>query len=683
MAKKDLQKYLNKDVTNLAEMLDDELLGKISNKVLAGYQEDLTSMQEWLDSVEHAIKLAELKKEPKNTPFPNAANVKFPLIINACQQFGANIYPEIIKDGKVVKAAVLGKDMDGSKAIKARNVSDYMSYQLLFQSTDWEKSLDKLLNQLPIIGFLCKKTYYDVIKQRNISEVCDYKDIVINSDATSLQDASRITHILHFRLNDLVAQSRNGLFLEDSVSAIHEMHKDLDTDKHIDCLEQHRGLDLDEDGFEEPYIVTVEKSTGKVLRIYPRYKKEDIKENAKGKVMYIKACEYFTDFHFLPNPSGKFQSIGFGTLMAHLNQSVNTILNQLIDAGTLDNMQGGYIDSRVQIQSGNSRHKPGEWVRAKATSGMLLKDGFMPITYKGPSQTLFHLLGLLIQASKELSSSTEAMQGSSMPDNAKTGAVASIIDRGLKVFSAIYRRVNRSLKDEYQKIFLLNAEYMDTEEYMLVLDDKKAIMRSDFDVNSVDVMTVADPNLSSDAQRMGQVQLLQSLEGKPGVDSREIILRTLEFARIPNPEKILPPPQPTPPGPDTIELQAKIVHMAADTARKDRELSLAERRFQLDVIMAEGNLEQIKSLAIKNIALAEAAEAGTQLQDYAQSLDMINSRLDTVMQLKQMSHEKELQSAQNQMGDPNEQQQAPPPGMGGAPDDAAVPQAPPGPPPVQ
>jgi hypothetical protein len=168
-----------------------------------------------------------------------------------------------------------------------------MSYQLLFQDTSWEEGLDKLLNILPNIGLQFKKTYYDPKLAKNCSELCDYKDVIINSSALSLLDARRITHVLHVHLNDLVENARAGLYLESSVEDIQEKNSEKELDEHIDLLEQHRYLDLDHDGYEEPYIVTLEKATGKILRIYARYKKEDIEQNEKGKIKINKSSEFF------------------------------------------------------------------------------------------------------------------------------------------------------------------------------------------------------------------------------------------------------------------------------------------------------------------------------------------------------------------------------------------------------
>lgn len=673
MSKQDLIKYLDKETRkNIAEVLDDETLRTIGNKVLETYEKDLHSMSEWLDAAEQSIKLASLKKEPKNTPFPNAANIKYPLITEACLQFAANIYPEIIKDGKVVKVSVLGFDPDGSKAKKADRVSTYMSYQLLFQTTEWEESLDKLLHLLPNIGFLVKKTYFDPIKKENCSELCDYKDIILNNNTLSLEDAEAITHRLHFRLNDLTKWARNGLFCEEAVLRIYEVNKQ-NVNAHVELLEQHRLLDLDDDGFSEPYIVTVEAETGKVLRIVPRYESKDIEVNRKGEVCCIKAEQYFTDFHAIPNPNGGFLSVGFGTLMLHLNESINTILNQLIDAGTLNNMQGGYLDSRVKLESGSSRHNPGDWLRVKPASGQLLKEAFVPIDYKAPSNVLLELLGMLIKAGESLSSTTEAMKGSAIPENAKTGAVNALLNRGLIVINGMQRRIYRSLKDEYLKLFLLNAKYMNPTEYINVIGDIKAIYRDDFDLESVDISPVADPNLSSDTQRISQIQVLQSLKQDPNVNIREINMRTLQFARISQPELILPPPPPNPPmNPELLKIQLQAIDQQKQS--KEREVQLQQKQEQIDIEKAklEAQIAVLRSQEMMNIAQAESYQKAHELKDLQLAMNAVETKINAVMQLHQQQtqnqHEKDLQ--QNQIeADKYAQQQDSADSMAGSPND--------------
>lgn len=683
MAKEDLIKFSK--MVNICDDLDDDVLGQIASKVSEGYQRDLTSMALWLMDVDASIKLTSMKREGKDTPFPNAANIKYPLITNACYQFAANTYPEIVKDGKVVKAAVLGTDFEDTKVERGNRISDFMNYQLLFQSTEWEEGLDNLLVMLPIIGLIFKKTYFDSNRKMMCSEVCNYKEIVLDSGCKSLKSIRRISHVLKVSLNDLVENARTGIYNENAVSQIVEKYKNMEVYDAIELIEQHRYLDLDDDGYEEPYVVTVEKETRNVLRIYARYEKEGIKENKKG-VYLIEPIEYFTDFHFLPNPDGSFLSVGFGTLMLHLNMSINTILNQLIDAGTLRNMQGGYIDSRLKINTGSSRHHPGEWLKATPAMGQDLASGFYPVNYQEPSNVLLQLLGMLIQAGKELSSSTDVMNGGVLPDNSKTGAVGAIIERGLKIFNSIQRRFYRSEKNELQKIFDLNSRFLDEKTYFTVLDDEKAVLKSDFNREDIDVMPIADPNMSSDTQRLNQIQILQTLKGQPGVDNREIDMRTLHYARIQDPEKILPPPNPNPePPPEIIELQAKLTDMAAAGARKDRELALRDREIQIEEAKLPLELAKIESETMKNLAQAEAADQSTNLKDLQLQVGMINKQIDTTMAQKKMAQEREMammqqQAAQGQQppgeqppeGAINAEQPPTPPPMAGPPDDAGA-----------
>lgn len=647
MSKEQLVKYSKEP--NIAKLLSEEKLMKIGDRVKQGYEEDYGSMSEWLGKVEEAMKLSKLTKEPKNTPRPNSANIKFPLITTACFQFAARTYPELVKDGIVVKAKVVGKDTDGSKTLRADRVSRFMSYQLLDDSSDWEAGMDKLLTLLPNIGFVCKKTYYDSIKKMNCSEVCNYKDIVINSNSTSLKDAQRITHILHYHLNDLVEHARAKLFLDEPVKELVDRFEELEIIENdaFDCYEQHRNLDLDEDGYAEPYVVTSLKENNKVLRIVARYREEDIETDEKGKITKINPIQYFTDYHFLPSPDGKFQSMGFGTLMLHLNESVNTILNQLIDAGSFRNMQGGFIDARFKVQATKDEgFEQGEWRRLKGgTALQSIKDGIIPLEYHEPSSVLFQLLGLLIQTGRELSSSTEALQGTQQAEYVKTGALQSLMDQGLKVFSSIQKRLYRSQKDEYKKLFMLNKYYLDPYIEQNVLDDKLAISQNDFNDKDVDVIPVADPNISSDAQVVGRIQFLMSLlETSREVDRREILMRALEFAKIPSPEKILPPPDPNaPPPPEILKLQADMHAKADELKIKGEELELKKKDQILKALELEAKIIELKTKSILNIANAEAAEAGTQLQDYQMSLDSMQSKLDNIMEHKQMDHEKEMQ----------------------------------------
>lgn len=259
-------------VDNIAEELTEEQLLAIGNKVKYGFDEDYNSNREWMRDVKKVLELASLKSSPKNTPLPQSSNVKMPIITKACYEYSSRTYPEIIRDGKVVKTQIVGRDLDGSKAETAQKVQDYMNFQLLVESQDWELEMDRLFTILALVGFICKKTYYDPIRKINKSEICDYEDLIINSKVKSLEDARRVSHVLHMHLNDLVEHARAGIFCKEAVDELVEKHAKEMVSPNIDVIEQHNYLDLDEDGYEEPYIVTIIRDSSEVLRISARYR---------------------------------------------------------------------------------------------------------------------------------------------------------------------------------------------------------------------------------------------------------------------------------------------------------------------------------------------------------------------------------------------------------------------------
>lgn len=643
-------------MTNIANEGDikDEDLQKIGNRVLVGFNEDLASMSEWLADVKKVEELASLSAKKKNYPLPNSANIKYPLISKAAYEFSSRTYPELFKDGKIVKARVVGYDSDGTKAERACRIEDFLNYEMLFADNKWEQSTDRLLMRLALIGFICKKSYYDPIKKRIKEVLCEPQDLVVNSDIEDLDDARRISHVLHVRLNDLVSGKNTDVYLKEPVDRLVEQHCEDELDPKIDLIEQHTFLDLDDDDYQEPYIVTVIKETGEVIRIAPRFTKEDVHGSA-DKIEFVDAMQLFTDYHFLVNPKGKFQSVGFGILMLHLNETINTLLNQLVDAGQLANLQGGYKDSRLKnISSGDREVIPGEFISVKAMAGMTLKDGIVPFNFKEPSSVLFQLLGLMIQAGKELSSSSEVMTGGSNADNAKTGAVMALQAEGMKVFTSLHKRLYRSLTDGFKKLYVLNSIYMDPEVYFNILDDKKAIFRTDFDLKSIDVIPTADPNLSSELQRSARTQLLLAAQQLPGTDKLKITKLILINANLGVPVSDVMPTEgeQQPPDPVMLKLSADIQHMADQIKLQAHELDLREKELQIQLIKAEVECAKLKADAILSLAKAEAAEAGSQMAEYNTQLSAIDSHIAA------MQHAAEFgQANQMHQNDMNMQQQ--------------------------
>lgn len=650
------------DMDNIAEHLDEDKLARIAGQVVGCFDTDKQSQQKWLTDVEESLKLSKLAKEPKNTPLPNSANIKFPLITNACYQFAARTYPEIVQDGKVVKGEVVGKDNTGQLTDIAEAISTHMSYQLLVRDTEWEEGLDKLLIMLPNIGHVVKKTYFDPIKKKNVSIVCGYKEIVFRNDQEiqCAEDLRTITHVLYSTPNDLISNGLSGIYLQDSVDQILNHYANDPYKDHTCCLyEQHRYLDLDEDGYEEPYIVTVSKDFNKVLRIVARYSKEDI-EYKRNKVSYIAPTEYFTHSRFLLNPDGSFMGVGFGTLMLHLNETVNTILNQLIDAGTLANMQGGFIDSRLKIQGGQSLQDPGMWNKVKGVTGQLLKDGVMPIVYKEPSQVLYQLLGLLIQASKELSSSTEVLQGTAQSQNAPAHTVMELANQGLKVFAAIQRRLYRSLRSEYQKLYDLNKIYLDPNEYKDIIVNGYGISENIYKIDAIRIVPVADPNLSSDSQRLAKAQYMLQLAQQPAtgayMNMPQLLIDVLKWINVPGSEKYIKTEAP-PPDPKALKDQAmaqaktaEIQFKARDQDRKDQELAIHASKTDADITKTQAT-------AVKYIAEAHKDAHDAKIQEGNLQLDTIKTHMDAAQQAHKQGTDSDRQHKQMQLDQQNADRQ--------------------------
>ena len=643
---------------NIADDLSEDELKDIGQRIQAGFDEDHNSMQDWLIDVKKVMDLASLKANKKSYPLPESANIKFPIITKAAYEFSSRTYPEIIRDGRVVKTRVIGKDFTGEKQKQAARVEEYMNYQLMFENGEWEAELDKLLTLLALIGFVCQKTYYDPVRDKIKTQICEYDSLIINAKAKSLLEAERISHIMKISLNEALENVRSGLFCEEPIQKILDKITDKELRPQVEIIEQHCFLDLDEDDYAEPYIVTILRETGEVLRIVARFSKEDVKEK-NGKVRYIDAMQYFTDYHFLVNPRGNFQSVGFGILMLHLNASINTILNQIIDAGQLSNLQGGYIDARAKmIETGNSLHDPGELKKMKTAMGMSVKDSVHMFQFKEPSSVLYQTLGLLIETARDLSSATDVMTGNSGTNNVKTGAVLALQEEGKKVITAIQKRVYRSLCNHYKTLFKLNQMYLDPTVYISVLDDDLAVQQSDFDPATINVVPVADPNLSSESTRAMHAQFLAGTIAFPGVKPEMITRRIYKSTNIENPDELLMDDKEMEaakqqPNPELIKIQAEIQEKAEYLNLEGKKHELAEKQFMLDAYKTECEIVKMKTESLLNIAKAEAAEAGIQLQDYSNQLETIQGHIQNMFQERQMTqdrmqHEDEMMMRQKE-----------------------------------
>lgn len=566
-----LQKWIKSK--NIAPELDKTELNKIGERVMDEYQIDVTSRGEWKDKTERAMDMAMQVAKEKQFPWPKAANVIFPLMTNAAIQFAARAYPAIVQNREVVKGVVIGDDdgiptidphtgqpitdpqtgapvwavPPGAKQQRADDIGEHMSWQLLDEMPEWEPETDTLLHVLPIVGCDFRKSFFDPEKGRNVSLRVSALKLVINYKAKSMETAPRLSEELEFYPNDIETMFRSDLWLEpETPFGTAANAQDGDKDAPHEFIEQHRTWDLDEDGYAEPYIVTVHKESRQIVRIVARYDQDGIHFSGRThKVVKIEPIHYYTKYDFLPNPDGGIYGVGFGQLLRPINEAVNTTLNQLIDAGTLQNTGGGFIGKGLSMNAGAIRFQLGEY-KVVNTSGASLKDSIVTMPWPGPSTVLFQLLGQLIESGKEIASIKDVLTGEGQSANTPATTTLAIIEQGLKVFTAIYKRVYRSLKAELAKLYRLNRVYGDEVAQYKVGNTWKKIAKEDY-VKGSGVEPVADPTMVTDMQALGRAQFLMQFMNDPLCNPKEIRERIMKAANIDNIGKvILDQPLPNP-----------------------------------------------------------------------------------------------------------------------------------------
>jgi chaperonin GroES len=489
-------------------------------------------------------------------------------------------------DGKIVKARIIGKDPDGQKTEIATAVSTYMSYQLMVEMEGWEEEMDKLLIMLPILGTMFKKTYWDPVKEVNCSRIVTPKHLVVDYWTKSLCDAERISEIIELSPRKVKERQQAGLWLDVDLGEApapqdHPNAPPKDGITPYSFIEQHTYLDLDDDDYKEPYIVTFQRETGKVVRIMARFDQDTI-YTKDGELVKIEPIQYYTKFGFVPNPDGGFYDIGFGVLLGPLNESVNTLINQLVDSGHLFSLQSGFLGKGLRLRMGETRFQPGEWKVVNAT-GDDLKKQILPLPTKEPSTVLFQLMGSLITSGKELASVAEIFVGKMPGQNTPATTTMASIEQGMKVFTAVYKRIYRSLGEEFQKLYRLNGLYLNPNTYVDVVDMN--IGPDIFDKKTHDIFPGADPTAVSQTEKLLKAQGLMELLQTGTLDVVEVVRRVLEAQEQPNYEKLFnqqiqqtgqfqPPPDP--------KAQALQQKAQLDAAAGQQKMAIAAHAAELD-----------------------------------------------------------------------------------------------------
>lgn len=628
---------------NIAELLSEEELAKISSQVIKGYEVDIDSRGEWEETIDKAMDIAKQTIEKKNHPWPNSANVKYPLITQASIDFASRTFPEIVQNDKVVKVKVVGQDVNDEKHKRGRRVASFMSYQLLHVCKSWEEELDRMLHVLPVLGTVFKKTYFDPIKDCPQSELCNPKKIVVNHNVKSLEEARRITHQITFYSNDVVERIRAGLYrdvdLEKLMGYSDYTVDEIEEDLPLELLEQHCYLDLDKDGYAEPYIVVLHKESGEILRIVNRFEK--IKYNSKDEVQSIIPEHYFTDFHFIKSPDGGFYSVGLGSLLYPINKAINTLINQLLDSGTINNMQGGFVGRGLRLRNGEFKFKMGEWKVLDSASGTNLAQNIFPVPTKEPSGTLFQLLGSLIEMGKDLSSVNDVLQGKQPAQNVPATTILTLVEQGMKVFNAVNKRIFRGLRKEFQKVYKINKKHLTQKEYIKVLDMPNANVKIDFEEELMDILPVADPNMASDAQRLVKAQALLSM---PALDPYATTKYYLEALQVDD-EKInelLPQPDPNaPPPPEALKIMAEVDKLQAQAKALLSEAQVNSHKTILDATKLE--LQERDTEARIDESAARIMKMKEDAINNNMKLDMVASKseAETIRKDLEFLHDKE------------------------------------------
>lgn len=635
----------NKELANknLADTLDQEKLEKLGAICKKGFESDLASRADWEDDLDDWTRLAMQIREEKSYPWPQASNVKYPMLSTAAMQFAARAYPSLVpSNGKVVQSVVIGKDPTGEKKTKAERVASYMSYQILHQMRDWEEDMDKLLMMLPIVGTVFKKTYFDPSEGEVKSCLISPKNLVVNYWATSLECAERVSEIMEMSPRLVEERIRQGIFIDAELgkpmlstdNRPTPFAGDLDETVPYNFIEQHTFYDLDDDGYAEPYVVTFQRETGKIVRIVARFEPEDMVMEDE-QIAKITPKQYYTKFSFVPNPDGSFYSIGFGVLLGPLNESVNTLINQLVDAGTLANLQGGFIGKGLKLKMGEQRFLPGEWKSVSAT-GDDLKKQIVPLPAKDPSNTLFELMGSLVTSGKELASVAEIFTGKMPGQNTPATTTMATVEQGMKVFTAVYKRIFRSLGEEFKKIYKLNGLYMNPETYVAVVDEP--VGPEDFQDKSYDICPGADPTAVSQTERLLKAQGLMELLPLGIFDVLKVAGRILDAQEQPNWQELIkqeiqatgqmPPP---PPDPKMLEMQMKgqmeqqknQMQMQAQQHKMELESRSAEQKMAMEAqnhqqeMQHKAEMAQVEAAAENHkqriFMEAERAKAGQQM----------------------------------------------------------------------
>jgi hypothetical protein len=528
--------------TNLAEDMDEGQLTELSGDLLGEYDADINSRKDWLTTYVDGLELLGLKVEDRTEPWPGACNVYHPLMTEALVKFQAETMMETFPAAGPVKTVIVGKQTK-EKEDAAERVKDDMNYQLTDMMPEYRPEHERMLWGLGLSGNAFKKVYYDPNIERQVSMYVPAEDIVVPYGASNLETAERVTHVMRKTKNELhrlqVAEFYRDVDLGEPYSDIDEAEKKIaeklgfnpTEDDRYKILEMHVNIDLEngdsEDGIALPYVITIEKGTGTILAIRRNWNPDD-KLKAKR--------QHFVHYGYIPGFG--FYCFGLIHLIGAFAKSGTMILRQLVDAGTLANLPGGLKSRGLRIKGDDTPIAPGEFRDVDVPSGAI-RDNILPLPYKEPSQVLNQLMNQIIEEGRRFASAAD-MKVSDMSANSPVGTTLAILERTLKVMSAVQARIYYAMKQEFKLLKGIIRDYTPTEySYEPEVGDRRA-KQSDYD--NVDVIPVSDPNAATMSQKVVQYQaVMQMAQANPQIyDQVELNKQMLEVLGVKNIGKLIP-----------------------------------------------------------------------------------------------------------------------------------------------
>lgn len=674
-----IKKPLNQltDHTNIAELLDEDTLNTIGSNLCAAIKADDMSREKWLKDNDRWLKMAQQVMEEKSYPWQGASNVKYPTLSIAALQFHAQVMPTLFGNKDIVKGQVIGNDGEGpvpeiaedmppeqiqmiqaaiaaktAKRRRANRVGRFMSIQALNLMEGWVDDMDRNLFVLAIVGLFYKKTYWSETRSKIVSDTVSARDLILNYHAKNYERA-RMTHRIWMDDNELYEAKASKIFLDVELGSNSSKEVPGTRDKAVglsmvesespeeettprEIYESHTWWDLDDDGYKEPYIITVDADSTKVLRIVARWSQEGLIYNGT-KLLRIVPDQYFTPYRFLPDPESAVYALGFGRLLGPTNAAVNSIMNMLIDQGHLQTLGGGFIGRGARMSGGMIRREPNKWHQVQATGDDLRKH-IVPFPDSEPSNVLFQLLGLLINAGKDLSTVQDNNLGRNPGQNQPYATTQEIISEGKKVFNGIYKRIYRAMSEEFKKVYNLNHTSLPKIEYLMILDDPEA-NENDFAPQGLDIIPSAEPDMIAEFEKVAKSNaLIGKWQAGMPLNPEEVTRRTLEAEGHENIEALMNVPPP-PPSPEMMKIDLenrKFEHQQImDQATlvlediKVRSQAMRDEANSLAVIMnAQASQDQADTAAIKARIDAINAERDREITTAQEKLKFLTKQLE-------------------------------------------------------